>query len=145
MTTFKRSMIAPCGINCGVCSAHLRETNTCPGCRGDDSDKCVTRIKCRMKTCEAFQDGHAKYCFECGGFPCDALKHLDRRYRTRYRMSPIKNLEGIRDSGIREFLRSESAKWTCSGCGGTVCVHKGRCLSCGTPRKGLRSRVRPLE
>lgn len=141
MTTFKSSMIAPCGINCGVCSAYLRERNTCTGCRGADFDKCITRIRCKMKTCDALQDGKTKYCFECMDFPCDILKHLDKRYRASYRMSPIENLEDIRDSGIREFLRSESAKWTCSGCGGTVCVHNGCCLSCGMPRKSLRSKV----
>jgi len=32
---FKSSLIAPCGIYCGVCYAHLREKNKCFGCRTD--------------------------------------------------------------------------------------------------------------
>jgi hypothetical protein len=59
------------------------------------------------------------------------MKHLDKRYRTNYNMSMIENLENIKEFGIRTFLRAEKKKWTCSECGGTICVHKGFCYSCG--------------
>jgi hypothetical protein len=29
----ENALIAPCGMNCGVCMAYLREKNKCPGCR----------------------------------------------------------------------------------------------------------------
>ena len=32
-------MIAPCGINCGFCMAHLRDKNKCPGCNSDGPGK----------------------------------------------------------------------------------------------------------
>jgi hypothetical protein len=62
------------------------------------------------------------------------LLHLDKRYRTRYKMSMIENLETIRDFGIRRFLLSEKAKWTCPKCDGIICVHKGHCSNCGAEK-----------
>lgn len=124
------SFIAPCGMNCGICQAYLRDKNKCPGCRGADLNKSVTRVKCKIKNCVFFQTSTAKYCFECEKFPCDNLKHLDKRYRTNYNMSMIKNLEDIKKFGVITFLIAEKKKWTCSKCGGTICVHKDYCYSC---------------
>ena len=45
-------LIAPCGMNCCVCMAYLREKNKCPGCRGTDVNKPITRVRCKLKTCE---------------------------------------------------------------------------------------------
>jgi hypothetical protein len=124
-------LIAPCGMNCGICKAYLRERNKCPGCRGDDTNKPVTRLRCKIKTCEFFKNENTKFCFECGNFPCPDLEHLDGRYRKNYNMSMIENLENIKNFGIKKFLRDEDVKWTCSKCGGTICVHEGYCYSCG--------------
>jgi hypothetical protein len=43
----------------------------------------------------------------------------------------IENLENIKKCGIGEFLRNEQIRWTCTECGGTICVHKGCCYDCG--------------
>jgi hypothetical protein len=59
------------------------------------------------------------------------LKHLDKRYRTKYEMSMIENLGNIKNFGIRKFLKNEDVRWTCSQCGGTICVHKKYCIDCG--------------
>ena len=125
------SLIAACGMNCGICMAYLREKDKCPGCRVDDNKKPITRIRCKIKTCIVFQNEKVKYCFECGDFPCKNLKHLDNRYRTKYHMSMIENLINIKKAGIKKFIGDEKVKWTCPECGGTVCVHKGYCLNCG--------------
>ncbi|MBM3156568.1 MAG: DUF3795 domain-containing protein [Chloroflexi bacterium] len=127
----RTELIAPCGMNCGICMAYLRQKNKCPGCRAPDVDKAVSVLRCRIKNCAAFQNGKAKYCFECDGFPCGVLKHLDKRYRTRYGMSMIENLDNIKKRGIRRFVRSEKVRWACTACGGTICVHKGYCYTCG--------------
>jgi hypothetical protein len=127
----KTSLIAPCGMNCGICAAYLRPKNKCLGCREPDINIPITRFRCKIKNCEAFHDDDAKFCFECENFPCDNLKHLDKRYRTKYNMSMIENLENIKNFGIRKFVKDESLRWACSECGGTICVHKGYCYSCG--------------
>lgn len=125
-----KDLIAPCGINCGVCFAYLREKNKCCGCRCGDIKKPKTRVNCKIKTCEFFAKSKKKYCFECDQFPCEKLKHLDKRYRTKYFMSMVENLKMIREIGIKKFLESEEIKWKCKKCGGIVCVHTGKCISC---------------
>jgi hypothetical protein len=54
--------------------AYLRERNKCPGCRGSDEKKPITRVKCRIKTCRVLN----KFCYKCEKFPCNDLKHLDK-------------------------------------------------------------------
>ena len=127
----KSSLIAPCGGNCGICLAYLREKNKCPGCRAADTNKAITVLRCKIKNCEVIQKGKVKYCFGCDNFPCKNLKHLDKRYRTKYNMSMIENLENIKKFGIREFVKNEKIRWACSQCGGTICVHRGYCYNCG--------------
>jgi len=123
----KYKLIAPCGMNCSICIAYLRENNKCPGCRGSDVGKPITRLKCKIKTCNNLS---SKFCYDCKDFPCDKLNHLDIRYQTKYNMSMIENLESIRKIGLRTFIAKEKIRWTCSSCGGTICVHKGHCYSC---------------
>ncbi len=97
--------IAACGMNCGICSAYLREKNKCPGCRESDINKPVTVLRCKIKTCSTLQNGTITFCFECDEYPCKNLKHLDKRYRTKYNMSMIENLENIKKFGVIHFFR----------------------------------------
>jgi hypothetical protein len=56
---------------------------------------------------------------------------MDKRYRSKYNMSTIENLENIKKFGVSEFVKNEKIRWTCSQCGGTICVHLGFCYNCG--------------
>jgi hypothetical protein len=129
--SMKSSLIAPCGMNCGICMAYLREKKKCPGCRVFDKDEPVSIARCRIKNCANFKNSKLKFCFECEEFPCKNIKHLDKRYRTKYNMSMIENLDNIKKFGIREFVKNEKIRWACSRCGGTICVHRGYCYNCG--------------
>lgn len=124
------SLIASCGMNCGVCLAYLREKNTCQGCNGIDSAKRNSCLKCSIKNCENIQASESKLCYECSKFPCARIKQLDKRYRTKYAMSMIENLEQIKNFGMDEFLKNEKIRWTCKHCGGIICVHRGYCVEC---------------
>jgi len=124
-------LIAPCGMNCSICYAYLREKNKCQGCRLFNKNEPVSIAKCKIKNCATFKRSKLKFCFKCKEFPCDKLKHLDKRYRTKYNMSMIENLGNIKKFGIRNFVKNEKMRWTCSKCGGTICVHKGYCYNCG--------------
>ena len=124
------SLIAPCGMNCGLCLAFLREKNKCPGCRIPDDKKPVTRKRCKIKNCPKLKESRSGLCGECTPFPCASLKHLDLRYQTKYKMSQIDNIKQINALCMSEFLKNEKEKWTCKKCGGPVCVHKGFCLNC---------------
>jgi hypothetical protein len=111
--------------------AYLRENNKCPGCRGSDKGKPLTRRRCRIKTCENLQKVDVEFCFKCEKFPCTDLKHLDDRYRKRYDMSNIENLTYLRDKGMKEFLSAQKKKYNCPECGGTISVHNRKCYECG--------------
>jgi hypothetical protein len=133
MTTsvsFDKTLIAPCGINCGTCMAYLRIKNKCFGCRVDFDSKRKTCNECRIKNCDKLAETSTKFCYECEIFPCERIKHIDKRYRTKYRTSLIQNLITIKDTGIDNFLELEVKKWTCPNCGSTLSVHRDKCLFC---------------
>lgn len=129
-TAISTKLIAPCGMNCRLCLAYTRDKNPCPGCLGDDSLKTKVRILCKIKNCEEMTKAKVKYCFVCDSFPCARLKNLDKRYRAKYYMRMIENLENIKKFGIRQFIRNEKERWRCPGCGELLCVHKSQCLYC---------------
>jgi len=86
------------------------------------------RVACKIRNCEALRG--KKFCTSCAKFPCERLRHIDKRYRAKYGMSMIENLKRIEAGGLRSFVDSEKTKWACPGCGATLCVHKARCLVC---------------
>jgi hypothetical protein len=122
-------MIAPCGISCAVCYAHLRKKRTCPGCRGQvDSQPGYCR-RCKIRGC-ALSRG-IDFCSVCSSFPCPPVKQIDKRYRLSYQVSLIENGIRIKTSGTKQFLREDKQKWTCAQCGGTICLHTRICSDCG--------------
>jgi ribosomal protein S27AE len=128
--TFDKSLIAPCGMNCGTCIAYLRPKNKCYGCRINAADKLKTREKCKIKNCSNLDKTESKFCYDCEEFPCQRIKHIDKRYRTKYRTSFIQNLLMIKETGIKNFLVFESKRRTCPNCGSVLSVHKDSCLTC---------------
>ncbi len=133
MKTLNRfELIAPCGMNCGICLGYLREKNQCPGCRGPREQLPKYCGNCIIRNCAILKENNWKFCSDkCEKYPCLRLRNLDKRYRTKYNMSMIENLNNIEKLGIRVFVRNEKMRWTCSECGGTICVHRGYCYSCG--------------
>ena len=127
----KKDLIAPCGINCGICKYYHREKNTCPGCRGPDKNKGKYCIECIIKNCDVIKNSISGLCYECSNIPCKRLKNLDKRYKTKYHMSMLENQEYIKKHGIEKFLEKEEKKWKCPKCGGIVTCHGGMCLTCG--------------
>ncbi len=81
-------------------------------------------------SCELVGKGLVRFCFECQDFPCERLNDLDKRYRTKYHMSMIENLNAIKENGMQAFLLSQEEKWRCPTCGGTICCHNGLCFDC---------------
>lgn len=131
-TSIKSALIAPCGMNCRLCSAYIREKKACPGCYGNDNLKSKSCAMCRIKNCEIIKAGKVRYCFACENFPCANLNHLDKRYRTKYGMSMVDNLKDVKHFGMRNFIKREKERWACSTCGEIICVHKESCIFCGT-------------
>ena len=125
------TIIAPCGINCSLCRAYIRDRHPCPGCRGGNGNKSDACLTCAVKNCEELNAGGHQFCHACSKFPCAELLRLDKRYRTRYGVSVIVNLERIQAVGVEFFVVEETAKWSCPKCGSLLCMHKPECVNCG--------------
>jgi hypothetical protein len=124
----KPILIAPCGMNCRICSAYLRDKNRCPGCRLLEKSKKRYMRKCIIRNCSQIKEEGMKFCSDkCKKFPCQRLRSLDKRYRTRYGMSMIENLELIKKKGTRAFLKKEKKRWVVPK--GIICVHNKRIYS----------------
>lgn len=128
----KEILIAPCGMNCAICIAYLgyhmngsKKKNNCTGCK--IRNKNCAFIK---KRCKYLPKNEVEYCYECGEFPCENLKKLDKKYRARYDMSMIDNLKFIKERGMDEFLKQQKKRYKCPKCGGTICVHTKICYDC---------------
>lgn len=110
-------------MNCNLCIAYLREKNKCPGCNFQGKPNSDYLRKCTIKNCKIIKEKSWNYCSpKCEKFPCQRLKNLDKRYKKKYGMSMIENLDLINSKGIREFLRKQKKKYIK---GKTIfCVHK---------------------
>jgi hypothetical protein len=136
-------LIAPCGMNCGLCSSYLALTNDlkskgvkmsyCTGCRARNKQCAFLK-----KSCSRLLKGEVKFCFECPEFPCEQLKKLDEKYKTRYRMSMINNSRFIKEHGMQKFLSEQEKTWKCPTCNGIVSCHNGLCFNCDLEK--LRSK-----
>src|SRR4030042_610894 len=127
-------LIAPCGMNCGICGGYLAHKYDvkskgirrpyCTGCR--PSNRQCAFLK---KRCNLLLKGKVQYCYECSNYPCEKLNHIDKRYRRHFRMSMIENLDFIKKNGIKRLLEKETELWKCPECGATICCHNGICFN----------------
>lgn len=129
----KKALIAPCGMNCGICLGYLREKNRCEGCRFYCEGKPGFCKKCIIINCALLSQTESKFCYDCPKYPCRRLKQLDQRYRIKYHMSMIENLETIKNIGLDGFVEKENKRWICPACGAVRSVHRDFCLLCKTP------------
>ena len=141
--TMNEELIAPCGMNCSICSRYLAFRNDvrskgirmayCRGCRPRDRQCAWLKRRCSLLV-----DGQVQYCYECDNFPCGNLLKLDKKYASNFRMSMIENLQSIKTNGITKLLEEQEKKWECPNCGGVICCHNGICFDCGLD--GLRNK-----
>ena len=138
---FSAELIAPCGMNCGICRGYIAYTHGIPRVRGKITYcvGCVPRAKnCYVKRgCKKLSKHEIKSCSECDTMPCEKLAHLDKRYREHYDMSMVENLKLLKDKDMDGFLKSQAEKYTCPSCGDVICVHDAKCFSCGYKKKKL--------
>ena len=66
---FNASLIAPCGMNCALCLAHLRDKNKCPGCRSEDEAKPLYCFSCKIRNCTLLQKTTSHFCYDCYSYP----------------------------------------------------------------------------
>ncbi len=133
-------LIAPCGMNCSICSKYLAYLNNlnrsqCSGCRSRNTrctylfDKC-SGINNALEINEA-----TKFCLECGQYPCKQINRMDTRYRRYYQMSIKDNMEYIAKNGLGGFVNNQYEKYHCSRCGELTSIHNRKCFKCDTITK----------
>ncbi|MDL2206348.1 DUF3795 domain-containing protein [Eubacteriales bacterium OttesenSCG-928-N13] len=130
---FTENMIAPCGLDCSLCSQAHRTQDPCMGCLGPNANKpefCSTW--CGVIRCERRKRNHYRFCDLCPVYPCEHITERENRYASDYALteSPISNLRAIREQGMDAFLKEQSQAWTCASCGGVISVHDGLCSKC---------------
>ena len=133
---FTPDLVAPCGMNCGICKAYLAYSRGVPYKKGEVShcNGCLARNKnCAFirKHCEKIRKKQIRFCYQCPDMPCEPLAKIDGYYRARYGMSMVENQKALREKGMDEFLRSQAEKYKCPSCGDVISVHDGKCYACG--------------
>jgi len=130
----KPEYIAPCGLNCRVCSAIANDKPVkCVGCNGTGGYKYEYCQKCAIVHCEKRKTLPDMYCDTCPDYPCADVLEKQTRYTTAYPMyeSPADNLAFLRANGMDALMQRETEYWSCPDCGGIISVHNGICEKCG--------------
>lgn len=138
----RREMVAPCGMNCNLCSWVQDPAKPgCPGCRPRGRG-CVHK----KGLCTKLARREIYFCYLCGDFPCPSLSAIEARYTRTHHYSFIENLRFIRSRGLPAFLRRETKRYTCPSCGDLLTVHADKCPHCGERhnRKDRRPPARRL-
>ena len=120
MTDKKRlDMVAPCGIDCGICElvtcadnpqmmealvAHgiPREKLPCAGCRNVRGDCPVLGVTCETYLC--VKDKKVELCNQCMEFPCSKLSPASDRANVLPHNMKVFNLCTIRRLGVDRFV-----------------------------------------
>jgi hypothetical protein len=106
---FTAELIAPCGMNCGICKTYLAYSRGVPYKKGEVSHctGCLVRNKnCAFikRDCDKIRKKQIRFCYECADMPCKELAKIDEIYKARYGMSMVENQKAIREKGMDVFL-----------------------------------------
>lgn len=116
------SLVAPCGLNCGICPVYLANQNpdlaktiaernhitleeaVCQGCHGEKG--CIKingATLCQTYDC-VHNEKNLDFCYECDDFPCGKLAPCADRAKEIPHNTKIYNLLSIRKMGMDKWL-----------------------------------------
>lgn len=129
-----KRLVAPCGMNCSLCSRYLAYVNglkrsSCAGCRTGNRKCTYLFAKCTGINNDV-RTKDAAFCSECEQYPCAQIDRIEKRYDTNYGMSMKENLEAIKKKGVAKFIDRQYRKYRCPACGGWTSIHNGKCFHC---------------
>jgi hypothetical protein len=118
------ALVAPCGIDCGLCSLHTckddpqvlerlvsrgipREKLPCAGCRGVQGNCPVIGGTCATYTCVT--EKKVEFCSRCGDFPCSKLNPAADRADVLPHNVKMFNLCTIERLGVDGFVKESAA------------------------------------
>lgn len=96
---FRKTGVAPCGMNYEICPAFLREKSSCKGCREFNMNKPEYCKKCIIIRCELQQKTTSKFCYYCEKYPWRRQRELDKRTTASitWASSKTRNISGTKD------------------------------------------------
>jgi hypothetical protein len=117
--TDRLNMVAPCGIDCGICELHLlsetdelyqslllrgipKEKLPCPGCRAVEGNCPVKPTACDTWKCA--NENELEFCSACTDFPCNRLQPAADRADVLPHNLKIFNLCKINQIGLKSFV-----------------------------------------
>jgi hypothetical protein len=121
--TDRIGMVAPCGIDCGICELHTltlndelyqrmigqgipKEKLPCPGCRAVEGDCPVKPSICDTWTCA--KENELEFCSACTDFPCNRLQPAADRADVLPHNLKVFNLCKINQIGLKAFIEQSS-------------------------------------
>ena len=119
LTKERLDLVAPCGIDCGICELYvckdnaqlqnilvekgiLREKLPCPGCLAIKGVCPVIGSACATYRCASAQN--VEYCFACKDFPCSKLHPAAHRAEILPHNLKVFNLCTIKRIGLEAFI-----------------------------------------
>jgi len=134
-TPSPQRLIAPCGMNCAICSRYLANINNmkrsqCAGCRPENKKCSYLFEKCSGINSDLKGNSSARFCFQCDQYPCKQIDRMDARYRRSYGISVKDNLKCISKIGVYKFVQEQYEEHRCSGCNGLISIHNRKCFEC---------------
>ncbi len=142
----RRELVAPCGIDCGICELYLcrddarleqyliargipAERLPCSGCVPGHGDCPVVAGTCATWTCA--QEHGVRFCFECTDFPCEKLSPAADRADVLPHNTKVFDLSVIERRGVDGFI-AESAVIKARYFKGTMEIGRGPRLAAPT-------------
>jgi len=140
----KTLLLGICGVYCGACTTYRacndkdqtliswevkmgmpRDEIYCRGCTSELVNEWCSN--CDFRKC--VKEKGIAYCFECADFPCKKL--LDFSKTRPHRTLGLRNLKQLKETSIKEWLKQQEKRWTCSTCGKKLHWYSGKCPDCG--------------
>lgn len=152
-----RSLMAPCGLYCGVCGVYLAtrddnekfrerlgalygtppEETLCRGCMQPDPPEMLYAYcrACRIRECVLARGFRS--CYPCPEWPCALIRDfpLATGRRVMLRTIPLWREQAARrgpERGSVEWARVECERYHCSSCGEPLFRGAQRCRACGS-------------
>ncbi len=124
VTNERMNLVAPCGIDCGVCELFICRDNSllysdllskgipedkipCDGCRIVRGMCPVIEGKCDTFVCRT--EKSVDFCYDCGEFPCSKLNPSADRADVLPHNLKVFNLCTIKCKGIDKFVEESPA------------------------------------
>ena len=123
MQSERTTLVAPCGIDCGICELYTCRSNVrlfsaltlrgipgekipCEGCRSIAGNCPVMSEQCETYKCT--QEKKVEFCYECSDFPCEKLQPASKRADALPHNMKVYNLCTIRRDGVERFTEKSA-------------------------------------